>query len=320
MKFTGFELDADLRPRGVDPDEALSRWSNGDGPFWVDLECPDAAPKAALLDKLGLRRPVIAQLLDAGHSARVLPLQNGLYFEFPLRIAGDPVEVKSTGVVVLDRIVVTLREFPALRPFGEEQQVPLPVSPASRTTEDLVSALLVRKSVELKQVISAARKDVMSVAMQLDRDPEAVGLDEIIRLRREVLDLDAVAEERSAVVELLRSTHVPELDLTRGAGFGLAVNNTEAMERRIDRLIRRIDELQLRYETNQQDKTNRRLSRLTVISAIFLPLTLLAGIYGMNFAHMPELQLRFGYPAALGGMALIAGFLLIWFKRHGWMD
>ena len=65
---------------------------------------------------------------------------------------------------------------------------------------------------------------------------------------------------------------------------------------------------------------NKRLSRLTIISAIFLPLTLLAGIYGMNFEVMPELDLSWGYPALLGVMGGIALLLLLWFRWRGWMD
>jgi magnesium transporter len=59
---------------------------------------------------------------------------------------------------------------------------------------------------------------------------------------------------------------------------------------------------------------------LTVISAVFLPLTLLAGIWGMNFMLMPELQLSFGYPLGLGLMALIAGGLTWLFYMRGWFD
>lgn len=65
---------------------------------------------------------------------------------------------------------------------------------------------------------------------------------------------------------------------------------------------------------------NRRLSRLTIISAIFLPLTLLAGIYGMNFDFMPELHHPYGYFLALGVMLLTAIGMGWWFRAKGWME
>jgi magnesium transporter len=57
---------------------------------------------------------------------------------------------------------------------------------------------------------------------------------------------------------------------------------------------------------------------LTVIATIFIPLTFIASIYGMNFKHMPELDWRWGYPAVLGLMALAAGGMIGYFKRRGW--
>ena len=57
---------------------------------------------------------------------------------------------------------------------------------------------------------------------------------------------------------------------------------------------------------------------LTVVASIFIPLTFIAGIYGMNFEHMPELGKRWAYPATLGAMAAIAGGMLHYFRRKGW--
>jgi hypothetical protein len=64
---------------------------------------------------------------------------------------------------------------------------------------------------------------------------------------------------------------------------------------------------------------------LTVISTIFIPLTFIAGVYGMNFSHeasplnMPELYWYWGYPASLLIMALVAGVMIVYFLRRGWL-
>jgi len=58
---------------------------------------------------------------------------------------------------------------------------------------------------------------------------------------------------------------------------------------------------------------------LTVISSVFIPLTFLAGIYGMNFAHMPELGVRSAYFILLSVMVAMALGLLVLFKRKGWI-
>lgn len=73
------------------------------------------------------------------------------------------------------------------------------------------------------------------------------------------------------------------------------------------------------YLSVSANRTNDIMKVLTLISTIMLPLTFIAGIYGMNFEHMPELKWTFGYPLALGLMALTAIGLILWFRRRGWL-
>ncbi|HET8772465.1 MAG TPA: magnesium/cobalt transporter CorA [Thermoanaerobaculia bacterium] len=67
------------------------------------------------------------------------------------------------------------------------------------------------------------------------------------------------------------------------------------------------------------NRTNETMKVLTIFSAIMLPLTLIAGIYGMNFEHMPELKWLHGYPFALGLMIGVAVLMMVWFWRKGWI-
>ena len=68
------------------------------------------------------------------------------------------------------------------------------------------------------------------------------------------------------------------------------------------------------------NKTNDIMKTLAIVSAIILPLTLIAGIYGMNFENMPELHSRYGYAATLAVMIVITILLLIYFWRRGWLS
>ncbi|MCW5800968.1 MAG: magnesium/cobalt transporter CorA [Deltaproteobacteria bacterium] len=69
----------------------------------------------------------------------------------------------------------------------------------------------------------------------------------------------------------------------------------------------------------QSNRMNEVMKTLTLISTMMLPLTFIAGVYGMNFKTMPELDWAGGYPAALGLMLVVAGSILLWFRRKGWI-
>ena len=73
------------------------------------------------------------------------------------------------------------------------------------------------------------------------------------------------------------------------------------------------------YMSSLSNHMNRVMQILTLIASVFIPLTLIAGIYGMNFEHMPELQLRWGYPAALLAMAGIGIGMVLYFRHRGWI-
>jgi magnesium transporter len=67
------------------------------------------------------------------------------------------------------------------------------------------------------------------------------------------------------------------------------------------------------------NRTNEVMKVLTIMASIFIPLTFVAGIYGMNFEHMPELHSRWGYPIALAFMAVSSTVLLLYFRHRGWI-
>lgn len=72
------------------------------------------------------------------------------------------------------------------------------------------------------------------------------------------------------------------------------------------------------YLSSLGHKTNQVMQVLTIIATIFIPLTFVAGIYGMNFEYMPELHWKYSYPAIWGVMVLITLGMLYYFRRKKW--
>ena len=78
------------------------------------------------------------------------------------------------------------------------------------------------------------------------------------------------------------------------------------------------DYIQL-YHSSMSTKMNDIMRTLTIFSAIFIPLSFFAGVYGTNFEYLPELGFHYAYPVFWGMVILIAGGLLLFFKRKGWL-
>ena len=87
----------------------------------------------------------------------------------------------------------------------------------------------------------------------------------------------------------------------------------------IEKMHQRIISFRETYNSSLRANLNETIRTLTVIATIVLPLTLITGIYGMNFKVMPELTSEYGYYYALGLIAALGGGMILHFKRKRWI-
>jgi magnesium transporter len=168
-------------------------------------------------------------------------------------------------------------------------------------------------------ILERLGEHIESLEEELIADPTPETLDRIYRLRRDLLLLRRAAwPTREMINSLLRDDNPLITDETRlylRDCYDHAVETLEIVETYRELGAGMLDV----YLSSLSQKMNEVMKVLTIIATIFIPLTFVAGIYGMNFAYMPELQHRFGYPAALAVMAAIALTLVAYFRRKGWM-
>jgi magnesium transporter len=98
-----------------------------------------------------------------------------------------------------------------------------------------------------------------------------------------------------------------------------AVDAFIRLESLVDDLHERTNNLISVHLALSDQRSNEVMRVLTVFSAFFLPVTFIAGVYGMNFEYMPELTQKYGYFISLGGMGAVSLSIFIWFKRKGWI-
>jgi magnesium transporter len=87
----------------------------------------------------------------------------------------------------------------------------------------------------------------------------------------------------------------------------------------VEQILDEVNQLLQVHVAMSTHRTNEVMRVLTVFAAFFLPLTFVAGVYGMNFRYMPELGLRVAYPLTLLFMAGVALAIFLWFRRRGWL-
>jgi magnesium transporter len=150
-------------------------------------------------------------------------------------------------------------------------------------------------------------------------DPEPAVMETIYTLKREMNFLrKSVRPVREAVIQLVKS----ESELIAGHTIpflkdlhDLTTHAVEAIDMYRDMLA---DQLNL-YNSAVSNKMNDIMKVLTIFAAVFIPLTLIAGIYGTNFEYLPELHFRYSYFIFWGVLILVAIVMLAYFKRKRWL-
>src|SRR5690606_33990264 len=133
----------------------------------------------------------------------------------------------------------------------------------------------------------------------IEGDPAV--LPDLHALRRDIALLRRSLAPQRRMLELLARSHPDPTD-PAGRDLADAVDHHAHMVESLDSAHQMVATLVDTYRSATAERLNEVMKVLTVFSAIFLPLTLVAGIYGMNFRHMPELDDRWAYPGALGLM------------------
>lgn len=148
---------------------------------------------------------------------------------------------------------------------------------------------------------------------------DAALLERIAAWRRELLRLRRYYEQLDSIFRELADNENGLLEPETARRFSNLGNRTERYLNTVQDLRESVAHLREAYQAQLSIRQNDLMKVFTVVTAVFLPLTLLTGWYGMNFAFMPELRWRYGYPAVMVLGAAIVGALLYWFKRKKWL-
>ena len=320
MDISCFELKESGALETADAVEATARWRAGEGAFWVDLKRYKAVDLETWLDALDLQPFVKSLCLDIGKTTQMIALPDYAFLEVTVYADDELSRLANVGALCLENLLITVHPEPVYTIEKKRQWVgELELKDIS--TSDLLIVLLLIQAREADEAVHAIQNDVTALEERMERDPGSVELEEILDARSAVSKVINVSEEQDECFEVLAAAKTGALDFTNlGGAMKQLVATARSVNRRADRLEKRVTILRQRFEMAQQDTTNRSLAILTVISAIFLPLSLLTGIWGMNFDTMPELHLSFGYPMALGVIAVIGAVLSWFFYKRGWFD
>jgi magnesium transporter len=159
------------------------------------------------------------------------------------------------------------------------------------------------------------------ISIESNEDDEAPKLiSQIFDIRTDLLSLrKTVVPMRELLYRMLESKRVG-LDAEEKSYFHDIYDHLLRLTDMMTSAREMTSDIRDNYISLNSYRMNNIMKTLTVITTIFMPLTFIAGLYGMNFVNMPELKKENGYFYVLGFMILLGGMMALWFKKKGWFE
>ena len=303
------------------PPERISDELTGETVIWVDVVQPDADDVATLREEFQLPPLVLEDIGQANRSPTLRHYGNDLFVVFYALTCPDKgIGHQSLSVYIKANALISIRH----EPITALDDV------AARWRQDVDETGRDDPITLLYSVLDAMVDSYFPVLDEIADWVEDIedrifnGVDngiqrEIVDLRRTLLKTRRIlAAERESLTHVFRKDH-PTIANSMLPYFQDVYDHVNRATEGLDGSREMLASTMDAYLSQVNNELNIVVRRLTSWTIILMFITLIAGIYGMNFDHMPELHWRFGYFYALGLMALVATTTVIVFRRIKWL-
>ncbi len=310
----------DLESAGIEDIEPLRTSGRR---LWIDVRgLGDEALLRGLAELFGMHLLALEDVVNVPVRPKAEPYNGQLLIisHVPVVTGDMDLSLRQVSVVLGRDYVLTFQEGTDDMLEPVRRRILAPDSQTRRSSSDYLAYAILDTTVDAYYPVMDRLEtgiEELEERVLVDASPET--LRDLNRVKAQLAALrHAISPLREAVNRLIReedelvsgnvATHLRDT-------ADHVVQTTEAVERARE-LINELVNTHLSVLSNRMNEV---MKTLTIIASIFVPLTFIAGLYGMNFRHMPELDVRWAYPALLLLMALVAGGMVMFFRRKGWL-
>lgn len=324
VAMTLFDIDSEnvgqSEIRSVD--ELLS-FKSSDKLIWLNIDgLHNEQLMQELVDKLHIPADILSDVMQPGTRPQMEEFENGLFISMKMLQLDEKtnlISIDNLSMVIMDKLVITFQEeksdlfnpirerikkhFKRFRTLGVDY-LAFALLDVVIDNYIFVLGVLGEKMEELENtmVLNPDRK-ILKIINLFERELSNLG--RYIKPAKEMIM--SLVKSESDFITPPNKKHYKELQDNINQA-------TELLEYYRELLY---DELNI-YHSSMSTKLNDIMALLTVFSVIFIPITFIVGVYGMNFDNMPELHFRYGYFIVWGVMVLVAAGMFWYFKRRKW--
>jgi len=230
------------------------------------------------------------------------------------------VETAELAIFIGPNFVVSNHNFPLYSIEGVKRLVEDHGRPMKRGADFLAHALIDALIDNVLPTVDKMSDFAEEVEEEVIRNPQQTTLEAIMKLKRSTLRIHRVMAPQREILNRLSRGEFPQIRSEAQIFYRDIYDHLVRIEDLNQTTRDRADNALSTYLSSVANRQNETMRVLSIVATIFLPLALVAGIYGMNFEYMPELKVPWGYFAVLGFIAAVIIGVTGWFWSRSWIN
>jgi magnesium transporter len=317
-----------LAPDGKLPDQLSTEQiksflATGEGLLWVDIEDMTSEDADLLSNVFHFHPLAVADCVSKSiHPPKIDDFEDYLFIivhGINYCIESDVVDTTELNLFVGKNYVVTNHDIPMRSVTSMLERIRKDGRPMRRGVDFLAHDFIDALVDNIMPAIDEMNDKSATVEAEALQEPKRETLASIMQLKRSILALERVMSPQRGILDRLSRGEYTLIREQARIYYRNIYDHLLRIEMLNYNLRDIVDSTLSTYLSSVSNRMNEVMRVLTLIATIFIPLTFIAGIYGMNFANMPELQWRYGYFGILILMAVIGIALVFYFKRKSWL-
>ena len=316
--------DKDLIERTVETAEKCLPFRDKATVTWINVDGLGDAPLIeTLATQFGLHQLVREDILNTNQRPKVEDFEEYLYIALKMLRGDDQnaeANIEHVSVVLGANFVLTFQEQPGDVFEPVRERIRADKGRIRRMGAGYLTYCLLDAIVDGYFVVLEKRGELIeAIEDAVIAEPSPQTLQRIYRLKREGLFIRRSIWPAREVAAGLERSESPLLSNDIRMYLRDIYGHVTHVIDTAEALREMLSGIRDTYLSSISNRMNEVMKVLTIIATIFIPLTFVAGVYGMNFERMPELKWAWGYPMALGVMFAVAVVMLVFFRRKKWL-
>jgi magnesium transporter len=291
---------------------------------WINI---DGIHEVEVIEKIGrhfnIHPLILEDILHTGQRPKMEDLENYIFVVVKMLYYDDEeheVTSEQVSLILGSNFVISFqeREGDVFDPVRE--RIRKAKGRIRRLKADYLAYVLIDTIVDHYFVIlEKIGERIEDMEEELVTNPKPETLQHIHNLKRELIFLRKSVWPLREIISGLERGDSSLIDESTGIYFRDVYDHTISVAETVETFRDMVSGMLDTYLSSVSNKMNEVMKVLTIMATIFIPLTFVAGIYGMNFEFMPELKWHWGYFAALALMGAVAVVMVIYFRRKTWL-